>query len=185
MHRVYSFIRAMKYRFLSDAKNLKMSERISIKQPVLFSGQGQINIQSDVVFGVRNSPLYYSGYSYIEARGDSSVINIGRRVWVNNNLVIICNGSSISIGDDALIGWNVEIVDSDFHEIDPLKRRIDKSLPCSIDIKSNVWLGSNVKILKGVTIGNNSIVANGSIVTHNIPDNVIAAGIPAIVIGKL
>ncbi len=55
----------------------------------------------------------------------------------------------------------------------------------SIHIQQNVFLGSNVTILKGVTIGRNSIIGNGSVVTKSIPDNVIAAGNPAKVIRTL
>ena len=51
-----------------------------------------------------------------------------------------------------------------------------------LEIKSNVWIGSNVKILKGVTIGKNSIISNSSVVTKDVPENVIVGGIPASII---
>jgi acetyltransferase-like isoleucine patch superfamily enzyme len=169
--------RLWKYEILSDIREIR--GRANLQQPVLFTGKGTIIIGKNVVIGVRQSPFYFSGYAYIEARQEGSVVEIGDRVWANNNLVVISNGSRIVIGHDTLIGTNVEILDSDFHGISPSSRRRGGSPSVPVLIESNVWIGSNVKILKGVSIGRNSIIANGSVVTKSIPENVIAGGIPA------
>ncbi|EMI41654.1 transferase hexapeptide repeat containing protein [Rhodopirellula sp. SWK7] len=89
----------------------------------------------------------------------------------------------MSIGDRCLIGDGVTIFDSDFHGIHPDQRhQLGNHSPVSIS--NNVWLGSRVMVLKGVSIGENSIVAAMSVVTKDIPANVIAAGNPARVINN-
>ena len=75
---------------------------------------------------------------------------------------------------------NTLITDYDWHLDDP---RAGVSKPVFID--DNVWLGVNVTVLKGVTIGKNSVIGAGSVVTKNIPANVIAGGNPCVVIRNL
>jgi len=84
-----------------------------------------------------------------------------------------------------LIGTNVEIIDSDFHMLNPLNRLNGTPKMGKVVIHNNVFIGSNVKILKNLFIGENSVIANGSIVTKNIPDNVVAGGNPCKVIRNL
>jgi len=74
-------------------------------------------------------------------------------------------------------GANTIITDSDWHTDDP---RSGQDAP--VILERNVWLGINVTVLKGVTVGENSVVGAGSLVTHSIPANVVAAGVPARVI---
>lgn len=86
---------------------------------------------------------------------------------------------SVKIGNNVRCGANVIIMDGDFHLDDSRT-----NLPMPISIHNNVWLGEGVKVLKGVTIGENTIVGAGSIVTKDLPGNVIAAGCPCKVIKK-
>jgi len=79
----------------------------------------------------------------------------------------------ITLGDRVRCGANTLITDSDWHTDDP---RIGPAAPVRID--DNVWLGEGVKVLKGVSIGTNSIIGAGSVVTSDIPANMIAAGNP-------
>lgn len=157
-----------------------------INQPVLFKGKGQIEFGQSVTIGWGDSPAFYSGYGYIEARTKNAKVIIGKNVIINNNISIIAN-ERIEIGDYSLIGFNVEILDSDFHslEIDIDKRRSGKFQQKNVYLGKNIFVGNNVKILKGVTIGDNSVVANGSIVTNDVPSNVVVAGIPAKVVSQL
>ena len=77
---------------------------------------------------------------------------------------------------------NVNIVDSDFHSIQPFGQRLKNpgfENDSSVLIGDNVWIGMNVTILKGVKIGNNSVIGACSLVLNDIEDNVLAAGIPA------
>lgn len=82
-----------------------------------------------------------------------------------------------------MIGTNVEIYDSDFHGIrvcDRVVSKVEWAKP--VVIEDDVFLGSNVRVLKGVTIGRGSVIANGSVVIKDIPSSVVAGGIPAKVI---
>lgn len=84
---------------------------------------------------------------------------------------------SVILGSNVMCGANTLITDSDWHPTDPRS-----GIPKSIIIEDNVWLGVNVTVLKGVTIGSNSVIGAGSIVTKNIPANVVAAGSPCKII---
>lgn len=97
--------------------------------------------------------------------------------FVNSNVKIRCT-ESIEIGEDVAISHNVTIMDSDAHEliIDGYK----KTKP--VHIGNHVWIGSGAMILKGVRIGDGAVVAAGSIVTKNVPNNSLVAGVPAKII---
>jgi acetyltransferase-like isoleucine patch superfamily enzyme len=115
------------------------------------------------------------------------------KISIGNNCAltgtsITCRTTSIRIGDGTIIGPNVIIVDSDFHSIWPPENRtysMGYENDRSVVIGRNVWIGLNSIILKGVTIGDNSVIAAGSIVVKDIPANVVAAGNPASVIKSL
>jgi len=94
--------------------------------------------------------------------------------------VSIGSTQKIVIGNNVRIGNNTMIMDTDWHWDDP---RTGPNAP--VEICDNVWLGINVTVTKGVTIGENTFVAAGSIVTKSLPPNVIAAGIPARVVRSL
>jgi acetyltransferase-like isoleucine patch superfamily enzyme len=87
---------------------------------------------------------------------------------------------NIEIGNNVRCGANTTITDSDWHNSDS---RV--GAPRSIVIKDNVWLGLNVIVMKGVTIGENTIIGAGSVVVNDIPENVIAAGNPCKVLKSL
>src|SRR5207237_3719824 len=103
----------------------------------------------------------------------------------------------IAIGTHCLVSWNVGIADSDFHPLEPAQRLVDaealapfyssraarpKLRTAPVIIGDNVWIGMNATILKGVSIGQNSVVAAGSVVTKSVPANVVVAGNPAVVV---
>lgn len=100
---------------------------------------------------------------------------------------VIAASKEIVIGDSVLCGANTLITDFDWHPIEPKDRliRSGKSQSKPIFIKNNVWLGLDVVVLKGVTIGENSIIGAHSVVVKDIPPNVIAAGNPCKVIKEL
>lgn len=183
---VYIFFqwpRVLKYTFLSSCKNVIGSP---IKyQPVQILGKGEVFFNSNVRFGVNQSPFFYSGYIYIDARKSNSIIAFGKDIWVNNNCSFISDGAGIEIGENTIIGASCEFIDSDFHSLSIARRFRGVVKVGRIVIKKNVFIANNVKVLKGVTIGENSVIANGSVVTKSIPPNVIAAGVPARVIKKI
>ena len=175
-------LRIKKYEILSDCKTV--SGKPLKSHPLLLKGKGKISFGKNVQIGVLSSPFFYSHYSYFEARETSSEISIGDNVAINNAFSIECNAKVI-IENDVLIGSCCSIMDNDGHDLAIDKRNNGNPKMASIHIQQNVFLGSNVTILKGVTIGRNSIIGNRSVVTKSIPDNVIAAGNPAKVIRTL
>ena len=93
--------------------------------------------------------------------------------------VIGC-ASKIVLGENVRCGANTLITDTDWHTDDP------RTLPdAPVTIGKGVWLGVNVTVLKGVSIGENTLVAAGSLVTHSLPANVVAGGLPAKVLKEL
>ncbi len=174
-------LRISLYRILSNAAMI--GERPNLKQPLHAVGHGVIEFEKGVNIGFFPSPYFFSSYAYLDVRSHTSKISIGKNSAINNGFVAIAEHSSIKIGANVLIGTHVEIYDSDFHGINVSDRNTSKSeWARPVEIEDNVFIGSNVRICKGVTIGVGSVIANGSIVTHAIPAGVIAAGNPAVVI---
>ena len=90
---------------------------------------------------------------------------------------------SVRIGKRVMCGANVAITDTDWHSLDPEERQAGIVGPTRpVLIEDDVWLGMNVTVLKGVTIGARTVVASGSVVSRSLPADVIAAGQPARVI---
>jgi maltose O-acetyltransferase len=167
------------FRFLSD--NSTVIDKSNRIQPVILSGKGDIYL-GKCNLGVRFSPYLFSGYMYIEARESGSKIEIGDNVYINNNAVIVADKTTISIGNNTLIGPEFSVYDSDFHEQEISKRMSGNHICSPVSIGINVFIGARVTILKGVSIGDNSIIGNGSIVVTSVPPNTIAVGVPAKVI---
>ena len=115
-------------------------------------------------------------------------LKIGNNVGMSGT-AIICN-YEISIGNNVMIGGNTVIYDSDFHSINPIERmdiKLDRlcAIKMKVVIEDNVFIGAHSTILKGVTIGKNSVIGSCSVVTKNIPPNEIWAGNPAKFIKKV
>jgi acetyltransferase-like isoleucine patch superfamily enzyme len=182
-HDLMQLPRVWKYKMLSDCERVTGTPITA--QPVLLKGPGEIRLGRDVQFGWHASPGHYSGYAYVEAGLPESVVEIGDGALFNNNATVRSEGPGIRIGEQALFGTNVEVFDSDFHELDPARRRGGSPNTAHVDIGANVFVGSDVKILKGVTIGANTVVGNGAIVTASLPADVIAVGSPARVLRSL
>ena len=104
--------------------------------------------------------------------------HVGERVFINMGCKFQDQGG-IFIDDDALIGHNATLCTLN-HIPDPAQRAGMKAKP--IHIGKKVWLGANVTVLQGVTIGDNAIVAAGAVVTKDVPANAIVGGVPAKVI---
>lgn len=157
---------------------------IHMDVPVRVIGSRGIIELKGGVFGYRLAPSFGDGRILLQAREPSAKISIGKNAAFSNNVSIIAR-VSIVIGENFLCGDGVRIMDSDFHEVCPEERRSSFGKAMPVLIKDNVWIGSGVYILKGVSIGNHSVIAPGSIVTHDIPDRVVAGGVPAKVIKKI
>ncbi len=110
-------------------------------------------------------------------------IFIGDNFTGNFNLTIL-DVKEVYIGDNVMIGPNT-LITTVGHPLTPKGRREHLAKASEINIGNDVWLGGNVTILPGVTIGNNVVVGAGAVVTKDIPDNCLALGVPARVVRKL
>ncbi len=93
---------------------------------------------------------------------------------------VVAAFKDIVLGEHVICGANTLITDSDWHPEDPRA-----GTPAPVVIGNNVWLGVNATVLKGVRIGENSVIGAGSVVTSDIPANMIAGGIPCKAIRSL
>ena len=106
-------------------------------------------------------------------------LTIGDNTYINPR-TIICATNKIEIGSDCAISWDCLILDGDLHTIVVENTQRVNNSP--IIIGNNVWIGAKCTILKGVQIGNGAIIAAGSVVASNVPDNTIVGGVPAKII---
>lgn len=106
---------------------------------------------------------------------------IGKNVFINFDCVFLDLGG-ITIEDGVLIAPKVSLL-TEGHPIPPNERHA--LVPKAIHLKKNAWIGANATILQGVTIGENSVVAAGSVVSKDVPDNVVVGGTPAKIIKKI
>jgi acetyltransferase-like isoleucine patch superfamily enzyme len=106
---------------------------------------------------------------------------IGKNVFINFDCTFLDLGG-ITIEDGVLIAPKVSLL-SEGHPVEPENRHA--LVPKPIHIRKNAWIGANVTILQGVTIGENSVVAAGSVVSKDVPDNVIVGGAPAKIIKEI
>lgn len=102
--------------------------------------------------------------------------HFGKNVYANFNLTLV-DDTDIFVGDSVMFGPNVTVATAG-HPIDPALRLKVGQFNIPVHIGNNVWIGANSVILPGITIGDNSVIGAGSIVTKDIPENVVAAGNP-------
>ncbi len=110
-------------------------------------------------------------------------ITIGNHFYANFDCVML-DGGGIEIGDNVLFGPRVGIYTSN-HAADAWERANGACYARPVKIGNNVWIGAGVHINQGVTIGDNTIIGSGSVVTKDIPANVVAAGVPCKVIREI
>ena len=125
--------------------------------------------------------------SYIEpplhANFGGKHVHFGKNVYANYNLTMV-DDSHIYVGDNTMIGPNVTIATAG-HPIDPALRDVQAQFNMEVHIGRNVWLGGGCVLLPGVSIGDNTVIGAGSIVTKDIPANVVAYGNPCRVIREI
>lgn len=110
-------------------------------------------------------------------------ITIGRRAFINYDCTLLdCN--RITIGDEAQIAPGVHIYTAT-HPLDPAQRRAGWESALPVTIADGVWLGGGAIVCPGVTIGENTVVGAGSVVTRDLPPGVLAVGNPCRVVRKL
>ena len=104
-------------------------------------------------------------------------IHVGDNFFANYNVTILDN-REVTIGDNVLIGPHT-LIATVGHPLSPAARRKRRAIAKPVRIGNDVWIGGNATILPGVTIGNNVVIAAGAVVTEDVPDNTLAAGVPA------
>ena len=109
-------------------------------------------------------------------------IRVGRNVFVNQNCTFYDLGG-LDIADDVMIGPNVSLITAS-HPLDPAQRRA-VTIGKPIAIRKNVWIAAGATVVGGVTVGENSVVAAGSVVTKDVPPNTLVGGNPARVIRSI
>lgn len=112
-----------------------------------------------------------------------SNITIGNNFYTNHNCTIL-DGAKVTFGDNVFIAPNC-VFSTAGHPIDFSQRIQGLEIALPITVGDNVWIGANVSVLPGVSIGNNTIIGAGSVVNKDIPEGVIAAGVPCKVIRKI
>jgi Acetyltransferase (isoleucine patch superfamily) len=164
----------VRYRCTSVGRRLQIEGRIPD-----IEGNGKVIIGDNVRIGPNCS--WFVGH---KVSTDASLV-------VGNNVSLGYRGmisvvTTVTIGDRTMLAGGVSIFDNPSHPISPRKRfhhePIDLDDAKPVVIGRNCWLGGGAVILRGVTIGDNSIVAAGSIVTKPIPANVLAGGVPATIL---
>ena len=180
--------------------NYRLFKRVGISYKNIPKIKGQLLLKCEGILKIGQKIKINSGPSVNIIGGDiktniiissNASLIIGNNVGISNS-TIICR-KSIVIESDVLIGGSCKIYDTDFHSLTYSKRIFSinnnikdvdaKTAP--VVIKKGAWIGGHAIVLKGVTIGENSIVGAGSVVTKNIPDNEVWAGNPARFIRKL
>lgn len=189
----YSLVKYIIYRIQGINNIIKIHNSKVTKTSFSFSGNNNSVIFSDKanmyytninVVG-DNNIISFNGCSGIISlilRGNDCKVTIGKNTTIET-CYMVCMGQEnfIIIGNDCMFSGGVEIWNSDTHLITNLDGKcINPSKP--IYIGNHVWLGKGVKGLKGVTIGNNSVIGMGSILTKDVMGNSIAAGNPARII---
>ena len=143
----------------------RWNERPALLKRILGKTGESINIQ----------PPFHCDYGYN--------IEVGENFFANYNLIIL-DVAKVRIGNNVQIAPNVAIYTAG-HPVHPESRNSGYEYGIDITIGDNVWLGGNVCIMPGVKIGNNAVIGGGSVVTKDIPDNVIAVGNPCRIIREI
>ncbi|GEA51857.1 maltose O-acetyltransferase [Vibrio inusitatus NBRC 102082] len=115
-------------------------------------------------------PPFYCDYGYN--------IRLGNNFYANHGCVIL-DCAPVTIGDNCLLAPNV-VIASPGHPLDPVERAYGAEFAKPVTIGKDVWLGANVTVCPGVSIGNNVVVGAGSVVVKDLPDNSVCVGVPAV-----
>jgi acetyltransferase-like isoleucine patch superfamily enzyme len=153
----------------------------------------------DRISGCRNSRLTVGNDSIIHAKlafdREGATISIGDRCYVGASLLV--SSREITLENDVVISWGVTIVDHNSHAVDWPNRsqdilewakgikRWDHVTQAPVRICERAWIGFNVSILKGVTVGREAVIGAGSVVTRDVPPFTVIAGNPARVVRVL
>lgn len=158
-----------KARALTTQYNVSLRSQINERKQILKDLFGQ---EFD---GVSIEPPFNCDYG--------TNIEVGRNFYVNFGCVIL-DVAKVTIGDNCLIGPQVGIYTA-CHPLDPIERNSGKEFAQPITIGANCWIGGHATINPGVTLGDNVVVASGTVVTKSFGDNVVIGGNPAKILREI
>lgn len=159
-------IETMRY-YSRESQKLTMELNTSFHEPEEIAELFSKIIGKPVGEGFGLFPPFYTDFG--------KNITVGKNVFINSDCKFQDQGG-IFIDDDALIGPGVVLATLD-HDFNPEKRH--QMHPAPIHIGKRVWIGANALITRGVTIGDNSVVAAGAVVVRDVPENMVVGGVPA------
>ena len=175
------------FKLVMKITGVEYGKRLRLKgKPVIFNRRGaRLKLGSNVTIksSFLSNLVGLYNRTIIITRAPGAVIEIGDNVGISGATIYARKG--IYIGANTAVGGNCKILDNDFHPADPVIREhtpSDSYGTAPIIIGRNVFIGCNSLILKGTSIGDNSVIGAGSVVSGAIPSNCIAAGNPAKVI---
>lgn len=192
---LYQWIKRL-YFIYAKLKQEELCMRVTIGKDSRFYPSAVVENMQDVTKIKIGENVHIRGKLLVYPYGEG--ISIGNNSYIGENTVIRA-AEKIVIGNSVLIAHNVNIIDTDSHEMNYIERDVSFKLMVKVGhprykgnvettpiiIEDNVWISYNVCILKGVTIGKGAIIGCGSVVTHDIPAFCVAAGNPAKIIRKL
>ena len=185
--RIYSFFSSMICILICRLKKVKIGHNAKFHGFTKFyrrpSTKIEIGDQCQFISNYNTNLIGINRKCIVATHADLAHIQIGNECGFSGT--VIGAAESIKIGNNVLFGANTLVTDFDWHATDPNDRKSGKPKSAPIVIEDNVWIGINVVILKGVTIGKNTIIGANSLVIKDIPANVIAGGNPCTVIKPL
>lgn len=191
-----SLVRSLLIQYFFHTSNKAMVEvtgvaagqapRLNLLSPTVFKGRGRVRVAATTLLGWGQSPFSHRA-SYIEARNEGALIEIGEKTTINNAAVLIAEGAGIRIGARCLIGTEFQVMDTNAHELELGCRHKADSRTRQVLIGDDVFIGSRVTLLKGCHIGDGCVVAAGAVVSPGfvaLPMSIVA-GNPATVVGAV
>lgn len=166
---VYSAVDGDLLRELADTRELV--HRYNSLSPSL--QEERLGILKDLLGGIGDEEIIINQPFFCDY---GKQIRVGKRFFANFHFTVL-DEAPVTIGDDCFIGPNVSIYTA-CHSTDPIERNSRREWAEPVTIGNNVWIGGSVTILPGVTIGDNVTIGAGSVVTHDIPSDVVAVGNP-------
>jgi acetyltransferase-like isoleucine patch superfamily enzyme len=177
-----ALLRFLWYEPLFRSQCEHVGQRLMMEQLPYITGTGRIVLGADVRLSGKSS------IGFGNRVHDSPELVIGDGSFVGHNCAFLIS-KSVTIGKHCLLATGVRISDFDGHPIDAYDRRrqatVDLSEIMPVSIGNDVWIGTGAYVLKGVRIGHRSIVGAGAVVVHDVPPDVIVAGVPARIIKHL
>lgn len=174
--RLVSMLVLIYYKLLLGDR-LQLGRGVITNHKLKISGPGRVIISDEVNLWAFCEPNTLQTFSH------DAEIRIGKKTRLNG--ATIQSRQLISVGNDCLLG-STQLLDNDFHHLEPSRRRDKSGIPTKpIYIADNVWLAGQSAVLKGVTVGKGSVVGFRAVVTKDVPENVVVAGNPAIVVKNL